>query len=177
MSQEVIDGLRAGEMILLSGEIYTARDAAHKKLVEMLARGEEPPIKLEGQAVFYAGPCPAPPGRPIGSIGPTSSGRMDAYAPFLMEHGLKAMIGKGPRSAEVREAIARRKGVYLIAVGGAAALMSQRVLSADVAAFPELGTEAVWRLKVESMPLFVGIDAEGRDMYKMRGGKDRAERS
>jgi fumarate hydratase subunit beta len=168
LSQEELEGLEAGQLVNLSGEIYTARDAAHKLLFEMMKRGEEPPFPLVGQAVYYAGPCPAPPGRLIGSIGPTTSGRMDAYSPFLIERGLKAMIGKGPRSQAVKEAIVRFKGVYLVAVGGVAALMSQCVTSVEEVAFPELGTEAVRRIRVKQLPLVVGIDCLGRDVYGMR---------
>ncbi|MDR1643664.1 MAG: FumA C-terminus/TtdB family hydratase beta subunit [Clostridiales bacterium] len=168
LSQEVLESFEAGEMILLSGEVYTARDAAHKRLVDMLERGEPAPFPLEGKVVYYAGPCPAPEGRVIGSIGPTTSGRMDKHSPYLIERGLKAMIGKGPRSDEVKEAIVKHKGVYLIAIGGAAALMSQRVESAEVVAFHDLGTEAIRRLVVNDLPLFVGIDCKGRDAYGLR---------
>jgi len=161
----LISSFKAGDRVELYGEIYTARDAAHAKIVEMLKNGEKPPFDFAGQAVFYAGPCPAPPGKVIGSIGPTTSERMDAYSPFLIENGLKVMIGKGARNAEVKEAIVRRRGVYLISIGGAAALTAKCVKSAEPVAFPELGTEAVRRLTVEGLPLIVAVDCEGRDIY------------
>jgi len=159
LDDDVIQGLRAGEMILLSGNIYTARDAAHQKLVSLIRKGLPLPFPFEGQAVFYAGPCPAPPGKVIGSVGPTTSGRMDAYSPLLMEYGLKVMIGKGERNEEVRRAIKRHRGVYLTAVGGVAALTARCVKGARPIAFEELGTEAVRLLTVEKLPLYVAIDA------------------
>ncbi|MCL2117036.1 MAG: Fe-S-containing hydro-lyase [Planctomycetaceae bacterium] len=165
ISDETIAGLTAGQTVRLSGTVYTARDAAHKRMVEMLRRGEEPPFPFAGQVVFYAGPCPSPPGRVIGSIGPTTSGRMDAYAPELIRCGLKVMIGKGSRSAEVVEAIREYGGVYFAAVGGAAALMSRCVKSAEVVAFDDLGTEAVRRLTVERLPLIVALDSSGNCVY------------
>ena len=165
LSDDVIAGLTAGRMIYLSGTIYTARDAAHKLMVEMLRRGDEPPFPFAGQVVFYAGPCPSPPGRVIGSIGPTTSGRMDTYAPELIRHGLKVMIGKGARSADVVVAIRECCGVYFAAIGGAAAQMSRCVKSAEVVAFDDLGTEAVRRLTVERLPLIVAVDASGNCVY------------
>ncbi|MDR1536826.1 MAG: FumA C-terminus/TtdB family hydratase beta subunit [Clostridiales bacterium] len=170
LDSEEIRTLRAGDMVSLTGSVLTARDAAHKKLVELIESKGALPFQLEGQAVFYAGPCPAPPGFEVGSIGPTTSARMDAYSPFLMRHGIKVMIGKGPRSREVKEAIAEFGGLYLIAVGGIAALMSRRVKKSEVLAFQELGAEAVRWLEIESMPLVVGVDSYGRDVYEMRGG-------
>jgi len=161
ISDEMIAGLTTGRMIYLSGMVYTARDAAHKRMVEMLERGEEPPFPFDGQVVFYAGPCPSPPGRVIGSIGPTTSGRMDAYAPVLIRRGLKVMIGKGSRNAEVVAAIRECGGVYFAAIGGAAAKMSRCVKEAEVIAFDDLGTEAVRRLTVERLPLIVAIDSRG----------------
>ena len=163
-----IRALKAGDSVLLSGLLYTARDAAHKRLCETLAEGARPPFPFEGQVVYYAGPCPAKPGKVIGSIGPTTSGRMDAYTPTLMEHGLRCMIGKGARSEAVTESIRRLGGVYFVAIGGAAALMSLCVTDVKMVAFPELGAEAVRALTVADLPVIVGIDAQGRDIYKKR---------
>lgn len=162
-TNEVIEILRAGDQISLSGTIYTGRDAAHKRMVEDLSGGL--PFNPEGVAIFYAGPCPARPGQVIGSIGPTTSGRMDAYSPALIEHGLKVMIGKGARNREVIESIVKHKGLYLTAIGGAAALMARCVTSSEIVAYPELGTEAVRRLEVCDMPLFVAIDSYGRSIF------------
>ncbi|MCL2618292.1 MAG: FumA C-terminus/TtdB family hydratase beta subunit [Defluviitaleaceae bacterium] len=148
-------------MVLLSGTIYTARDAAHKRLIEMMQNGEEPPVQLEGQIVYYAGPSPAKPGQVIGSAGPTTSGRMDKYSPFLIERGLRYMIGKGERSEEVRRCITENGGVYFVAIGGAAAYIARSVKSAEVVAFDDLGTEAIRRLTVEDFPVIVSIDTEG----------------
>lgn len=166
LTDETIASLKAGEMVYLSGELYTARDAAHKRLTEMIGRGEAPPFDFKGQVVYYAGPCPAKPGFVIGSVGPTTSGRMDAYAPALIRLGLKAMIGKGSRNEEVVRAIVENKGVYFAAIGGAAALMSGCVKKAEMVAFEDLGTEAVRRLTVEELPLVVAVDSQGRDAYK-----------
>ena len=154
-------------MVYISGTIYTARDAAHKRLCEMLNAGEPMPFNFEGQAVYYAGPCPAKPGQPIGSIGPTTGGRMDAYSPRLIQQGLRVMIGKGSRSEEVIDALKKHTGVYFAAIGGAAALMAKAVKEAEVIAFDELGTEAIRRLRVEELPVIVAIDHEGNDMYKL----------
>ena len=164
-SEEDIKSLRAGDMVYISGTIYTARDAAHKRLTEMLARGEDMPFDFKGQGVYYAGPCPAKPGKPIGSVGPTTGGRMDAYSPTLIEQGLKVMIGKGSRSEDVIEALKRFNGVYFAAIGGAAALMAKCVKSAEVIAFDELGTEAIRRLEVEELPVIVAIDNQGNNAY------------
>ncbi|MDL2226781.1 Fe-S-containing hydro-lyase [Deltaproteobacteria bacterium OttesenSCG-928-M10] len=165
LSDEVMAGLKAGEMVYLSGPVYTARDAAHKRLAEMIERGEKMPFDFKGQVVFYAGPCPAKPGQVIGSVGPTTGGRMDAYSPVLIEHGLKAMIGKGLRDEKVKRAIMAHGGVYFAAIGGAAALMSQCVKAAEMVAFEDLGTEAIRRLMVAEMPVVVAIDSAGRDVY------------
>ena len=162
---EAIQALRAGDEVLLSGVIYTGRDAAHKRMCALLDEGKPLPFDARGQAIYYAGPCPARPGRIIGAIGPTTSGRMDAYAPRLMEQGLLVMIGKGSRNAAVMEAIKKYGGVYLAAVGGAAALMSKCVTAAEAVAFEDLGTEAVRRLIVENMPLIVAADCAGGDVY------------
>ena len=162
---ETIAGLTTGQMVYLSGTVYTARDAAHKRLVDMLQSGEAAPFPFTGEVVFYAGPCPNPPGRVIGSIGPTTSGRMDAYTPFLIRRGLKAMIGKGLRNVNVIEAIRECGGVYFAAIGGAAAQMSRCVKEAKVVAFDDLGTEAIRQLTVERLPLIVAIDANGNCIY------------
>ena len=166
-TDEIIKSLHAGDMVYISGTIYTARDAAHKRLCEMLDAGEPMPFNFEGQAVYYAGPCPAKPGQPIGSVGPTTGGRMDAYSPRLIQQGLRVMIGKGSRSEEVIDALKEHTGVYFAAIGGAAALMAKAVKEAEVIAFDELGTEAIRRLRVEELPVIVAIDHEGNDMYKL----------
>jgi len=163
----VIENLKAGDLVLISGVIYTARDAAHKRIVEALDRGEKPPIELKGQVIYYAGPAPAKPGRPIGSVGPTTSYRMDPYAPRLLAEGLKGMIGKGSRSKEVIEAIKKYKGVYFGAVGGAAAYLARCVKEAEVVAYEDLGPEAIRRLVVEDFPAFVVNDVYGNDLYQM----------
>lgn len=166
-SDDVIRSLKAGDMVYISGTVYTARDAAHKRLCEMIERGEPMPFDFTGQAVYYAGPAPAKPGKPIGSVGPTTGGRMDAYSPTLIAKGLKVMIGKGTRSAEVVNAMKEHVGVYFAAIGGAAALMAKCVESAEVIAFDELGTEAIRRLQVKELPVVVAIDSHGNDMYKL----------
>ncbi len=165
--ERVVESLRAGDLVLISGVIYTARDAAHKRLVEALDKGEALPIELKGQVIYYAGPAPAKPGRPIGSVGPTTSYRMDPYAPRLLKEGLKGMIGKGTRSREVIEAIKEYKGVYFGAVGGAAAYLARCVKSAEVVAYEDLGPEAIRRLVVEDFPAFVVNDIYGNDLYQM----------
>ena len=166
-TDEKIKSLKAGDMLYISGTIYTARDAAHKRLCEMLDAGELMPFDFHGQAVYYAGPCPAKPGQPIGSVGPTTGGRMDAYSPTLIREGLRVMIGKGSRSKEVIEALKRYTGIYFAAIGGAAALMAKAVKEAEVIAFDELGTEAIRKLRVEELPVIVAIDSEGNDMYEI----------
>jgi fumarate hydratase subunit beta len=159
--------LRAGNEVLLSGVVYTARDAAHKRMYDLIAAGGRDglPFEFEGAAVYYAGPSPTPPGRIIGAIGPTTSGRMDAYSPLLIKNGLRVMIGKGIRGREVMEAIAEYKGIYFAALGGAAALMARAVKSAELIAFEDLGAEAVRRLCVEDMPLVVAADCYGGCVY------------
>ena len=166
-TDEKIKSLKAGEMVYISGTVYTGRDAAHKRLCEMIERGEKMPFDFDGQAIYYAGPCPAKPGKPIGSVGPTTGGRMDAYSPTLIEHGLKVMIGKGSRSEEVVNAIKNHTGVYLAAIGGAAALMARCVESAEVIAFDDLGTEAIRKLQVNQLPVIVVIDSEGNNSYEL----------
>lgn len=165
-TDDVIESLHAGDMVYISGVIYTARDAAHKRMCEQLDAGQAMPFDFEGAAVYYAGPCPPKPGKPIGSVGPTTSGRMDLYAPRLMEQGLKVMIGKGFRSAEVVSAIIRHIGVYFAAIGGAAALMGKCVESAEVIAYEDLGAEAVRRLVVKELPVIVAVDSRGKNMYE-----------
>ena len=166
-TDEKIKSLKAGEMVYISGTVYTGRDAAHKRLCEMIERGEKMPFDFDGQAIYYAGPCPAKPGKPIGSVGPTTGGRMDAYSPTLIQHGLKVMIGKGSRSEEVIDAIKNHTGVYLAAIGGAAALMARCVESAEVIAFDDLGTEAIRKLQVNQLPVIVVIDSEGNNSYEL----------
>lgn len=158
--------LRAGDKLTVSGTIYTARDAAHKRLTELIASGEELPLDICGAAIYYAGPTPEKPGQVIGSCGPTTSGRMDAYAPGLLDRGLAVMIGKGDRNAAVIDAIVRNGAVYLAAMGGAGALMGSCVKAARIVCYEDLGCEAIRELKVENMPLTVVIDSQGNDLYK-----------
>ena len=166
LTKEEAQKLKAGDTVLLTGVIYTARDAAHKRMCEALERGEELPFPLQDAVIYYVGPTPAPPGRVIGSAGPTTSGRMDAYAPRRMEEGLRGMIGKGERTDAVIESMKKNGAVYFAATGGAAALLASRIKAAKGIAWEDLGTEAVRRLEVEDFPLTVVIDAEGRDLYK-----------
>lgn len=166
ITKEIINSLKAGDMVSITGTIYTARDAAHKRLVEMIENDETLPINLEGQIVFYAGPCPNKPGEVIGSVGPTTSGRMDAYSPKLIEKGLIAMIGKGKRNTAVVEAIKKYNGIYFAAIGGAAAYMARCVKSVEIIAFEDLGTEAIRRLEVVDMPVIVTIDSKGNTALK-----------
>ncbi|AQS59250.1 Fe-S-containing hydro-lyase [Desulforamulus ferrireducens] len=166
LSGEITTNLRIGQQVLINGVIYTARDAAHKRLVELLDQGKELPIELEGQIIYYVGPSPAPPGRVIGSAGPTTAGRMDAYAPRLIEQGLKGMIGKGARSAAVVEAMKKHGAVYFAAIGGAAALISRCIVESEVVAYPDLGPEAIHRLVVKDFPAIVVNDAYGGDLYQ-----------
>lgn len=161
-----VAALRAGDEVLIDGVVYTARDAAHARLADLLARGEPLPIDLSGQIIYYVGPAPARSGRPIGSAGPTTSGRMDHYTPALYAAGLRATIGKGYRSASVREALVRYRGVYLGAVGGSGALLSHRIVAAEVVAFADLGPEAIYRLVVERFPAVVINDIYGADLYE-----------
>ena len=163
---EAAKTLRAGDTVLFSGTVYTARDAAHKKITEAIASGAPLPFDLEGATVYYAGPTPAPEGMAIGSCGPTTSGRMDPYAPQLLDLGLKCMIGKGERAQPVIDAIVRNGAVYLCAIGGAGALAAQCVKSLEVIAFPELGCESVKRLEVEQFPLIVAIDSQGNSLFR-----------
>lgn len=165
-TEESVRRLRAGDRVLLSGVIWTARDAAHRRLIAALDENRPLPFDPNGQAIYFAGPCPAPPGRPIGSAGPTTSGRMDAYSPRLIaDCGLRAMIGKGDRSPAVIAAMKQYGCVYFAATGGAAALIAQCVVKCDPVAYPELGPEAVYRLEVKNFPLVVAIDAAGNTLY------------
>ena len=166
MTREEAKQLKAGDYVYLTGTIYTARDAAHKRMQETLTAGKELPISIDGTIIYYMGPSPAREGRPIGSAGPTTASRMDKYAPLLMDQGLKGMIGKGKRSAEVREAIVRNGAVYFAAVGGAGALLSKAVKKAEVIAYDDLGTEAIRKLEVENLPAIVVIDSEGSYLYE-----------
>ncbi|WP_144444004.1 Fe-S-containing hydro-lyase [Desulfurobacterium indicum] len=163
----VIENLKAGDFVLISGVIYTARDAAHKRIVEAVERGENPPFDIKGQIIYYAGPAPAKPGMPIGSVGPTTSYRMDPFAPKMLAWGLKGMIGKGKRDKAVKEAIQKYKGVYFGAIGGAAAFLARCVKSAEVIAYEDLGPEAVRKLVVEDFPAFVVNDIYGNDLYEI----------
>ncbi|MFW5996230.1 MAG: Fe-S-containing hydro-lyase [Halanaerobiaceae bacterium] len=169
--QEDIDSLTAGDRVKLSGEIYTARDAAHARMVKTLKAGKNLPFNLQGQVIYYVGPSPAPPGRVIGSAGPTTSYRMDPYTPQLLEEGLKGMIGKGARSKEIREAMIKYGAIYFAAVGGAAALIAESISTVEIVAYPDLGTEAVRRLEVEDLPLIVINDTQGNDLYSQGANK------
>ncbi len=160
-----ITNLQTGDMVYATGYIYTLRDAGHKKLIELIENDKQLPIDFEGNIVYYAGPCPNKPSNVIGSIGPTTSGRMDLYSPTLIEKGLKYMIGKGMRSNEVNEKIAEYNGMYFIAIGGAAAKISKCVRSVEVVAFSELGTEALRKMYVEDLPVIVATDTNGNNIY------------
>ena len=166
LDPQEIRTLRAGDYVKITGTIYTARDAAHKRMKETLDRGEALPFSLENNVIYYMGPSPAREGRPIGSAGPTTASRMDKYAPELLDLGLKGMIGKGKRDAAVKEAVVRNGAVYLAALGGAGALMAKSVETLEVIAWPDLGCEAVRRLTVRDMPLTVILDAHGGDLYQ-----------
>jgi fumarate hydratase subunit beta len=166
LSEAVVMGLRAGQQVLLNGVIYTARDAAHRRMIEALERGEELPFDVRGQVIYYVGPTPAPPGRVIGAAGPTTAGRMDRYAPALLARGLKGMIGKGPRSDEVKAAIQQHRAVYFGGIGGAGALLAQHIIAAELIAYEDLGTEAIRKLEVRDFPLVVINDCHGGDAYE-----------
>ena len=161
-----VEQLKAGDYVYLSGTIYTARDAAHKRMYESMQRGEELPISLEGNILYYLGPSPAREGQVIGSAGPTTSSRMDKYTPDMLAAGLKGMVGKGKRSQAVIDAMKKYKAVYFAAVGGAGALLSKCIKEAEVVAYDDLGTEAIRRLTIENLPVIVVIDSQGRNLYE-----------
>lgn len=165
LDPELIRDMKAGEKVLLSGSILTGRDAAHKRMTELLSSGAPLPISITGEVIYYVGPSPPPPGSAIGAAGPTTAYRMDPYAPLLLEHGLKGMIGKGPRSEAVKLAMAKWGAVYFSAIGGVGALISRCVIEASVIAWEDLGPEAVRRLVVRDLPLIVATDAHGGDLY------------
>lgn len=165
-SDETITKLKAGDNLLISGIIYVGRDSAHKKIVEALDKGDKLPFDIMGQTIYYMGPSPAKPGQVIGSAGPTTSGRMDAYSPRLIKEGLRVMIGKGSRTAEVKEAIKKYRGLYLAAIGGAGALISRTIKKSEIVAYPELGAEAILKLDVEDFPAAVINDIHGGDLYE-----------
>jgi len=164
-TDDVVARLKAGDPVVISGVLYTARDAAHERMHAMLERDEALPVDLRGQVIYYCGPTPPRPGRPIGSAGPTTATRMDLYTPALLAQGVKGMIGKGRRGPAVREALRRFRAVYFAAVEGTAALLGQRVLSADVIAFPDLGPEAIYRFVVDDFPVIVVDDIHGNNLY------------
>ncbi|NMA95088.1 MAG: Fe-S-containing hydro-lyase [Clostridiales bacterium] len=169
--KEEIENLKAGDTIYLTGTILTGRDSAHKRLIDILDDGRDLPIDIKDQVIFYVGPTPTPPNRPIGSAGPTTSIRMDAYTPRLLDLGLKGMIGKGERSKEVKDSIIKNRAIYFAATGGAGALISKSIKSSKVIAFDELGTEAIRVLEVVEMPLIVAIDTKGNDLYEIGRSK------
>jgi fumarate hydratase subunit beta len=166
LSDADVEKLKAGDKVFLNGVIYTGRDSAHKRLFDLLKEGKPLPVDLKGQVIYYVGPAPAKPGQAIGSAGPTTSGRMDAYSPRLMEIGLKGMIGKGMRKKEVVEAMKKYKAVYFAATGGAGALLAKAIKKAQVVAYEDLGPEAVTRLEVEDFPVIVVNDTKGNDLYQ-----------
>jgi len=173
LTDDDVARLRIGDHVRFNGVIYTARDAAHKRLIELMQRGEELPIDLRGQVLYYVGPTPPRPGQVIGSAGPTTAMRLDPYTPAMLELGVKAIIGKGGRGPEVREALKRHRAIYCIAVGGTGALLSQHIKRAEVIAFEDLGTEAIRRLEVEEFPAIVVNDVEGRDLLEEGRKQDR----
>ena len=162
---EELKKLRSGDMVYITGTIYVARDAAHKRMQEALDKGEKLPVDIQGQTIYYMGPSPAREGRPIGSAGPTTASRMDKYAPRLLDLGLRGMIGKGKRSQAVKDAIVRNGAVYFAAIGGAGALLSKAITASEVVAYDDLGTEAIRRLEVKDFPAIVVIDSTGDDLY------------
>lgn len=166
LNEEEISSLRSGDYVYLSGIIYTARDAAHKRMFEAMKRGEDLPIDLNGNMIYYLGPSPAREGQVIGSAGPTTSSRMDKYTPDMLDRGLKGMLGKGKRSPEVIEAIKRNGAIYFAAVGGAGALLSKCIKEAEIVAYEDLGTEAIRRLCIENLPVIVVIDSQGNNLYE-----------
>ena len=167
LTDEMLESLKAGDNVLISGTIYTGRDAAHKRLCDLIKEGKDLPFDVKGQIIYFVGPTPPKPGHVIGSAGPTTSYRMDAYSPLLIEHGLKGMIGKGSRSQEVRDAMKKFKAVYFAAIGGAGALISKSIKEAEIIAYEDLGPEAVRKLKVENFPAVVVNDIFGNDLYEI----------
>ena len=163
LTDNAIKPLKAGDEVLISGTIYTARDAAHKRLVLDI---KHPPLDIKGQIIYYCGPTPAMPGRPVGSAGPTTSGRMDGFTGPMLKVGIKGMIGKGPRSKETRELIKKHKAVYFVAAGGAGALLAQHIKSSQIVAFPDLGPEAIYKFEVVDLPVIVANDIKGRDIFE-----------
>ncbi|MEG0641520.1 MAG: Fe-S-containing hydro-lyase [Clostridium sp.] len=166
LTEDKTKNLKAGDSILLSGTVYTARDAAHKKLIELLDKGDKLPFNIEDEIIYYVGPSPAKPGQVIGSAGPTTSYRMDSYAPRLLDLGLKGMIGKGARSEEVVESTVRNNAIYFGAIGGAAALIGKSIVKSEIIAYEELGAEAIRKIEVCDMPLTVIIDTDGINLYE-----------
>jgi len=166
INQNDIDNLKIGDSVYITGTIYVARDAAHKRMKEMLDENKELPFKFKNNIIYYMGPSPARDGRPIGSAGPTTSGRMDKYTPILLDLGLKGMIGKGKRSKEVKEAVIRNKAIYFAAIGGAGALLSKAIIKAETIAFEDLGAEAILKLEVKDFPVIVVMDSYGNDLYE-----------
>lgn len=173
ITDEDIKNLKAGDSVLLTGSIITGRDAAHKRLYELIQEGEKLPVDIKGELIYYVGPAPAKPGYAVGPAGPTSSYRMDKYAPSLLDLGLKGMIGKGARNKEVVDAIVRNKGVYLVAIGGAAALIAKSIKREEILCYEDLGTEAVRRYEVEDFPCIVAIDSNGNNVYETEPPKYR----
>ena len=167
LSEEIAEKLKAGDLVYISGTIYSARDAAHARLLQLQQDGLQLPFDIKDQIIYYLGPTPARPGKVIGSAGPTTSSRMDKYTPALLGSGLRGMIGKGRRSDSVVDSIISNKAIYFLATGGAGALLSDRIKESEVIAFDDLGTEAIRKLRVEDFPVIVGIDCEGNDIYKM----------
>ena len=176
-NDKTIEGLKAGDQVLISGVMYVGRDAAHKRLVEALNKGDEMPFDVKGQVIYYMGPSPTKPGNVIGSAGPTTSGRMDAYTPRMLEAGLKGMVGKGLRTKEVKDAIKKYKAVYLAGVGGAAALIAKRIVKSEIIAYEELGPEALLRIEVKDFPAIVINDMYGGDLYEEGKAKYRKQMS
>lgn len=166
INNEITKDLKSGDYVYISGTIYTARDAAHKRMFEAMQEGKDTPFPLENNIIYYLGPSPAREGHVIGSAGPTTSSRMDKYTPLLLEHGLKGMIGKGKRSQEVQDSIKKNQSVYFAAVGGAGALLSKCIKKSEVIAYDDLGTEAIRKLEVENLPVIVVIDVEGNNLYE-----------
>lgn len=168
IDRKVLKDLQVGDKVLLSGTVYTARDAAHKRMCEAIAKGEDLPFDPKEQIIFYAGPAPAPPGFAIGSVGPTTSYRMDAYTPQMLEQGIQAMIGKGMRNDEVKAACQKYSAVYFAAAGGVAALLSGCITEAEIIAYEDLGAESIRKLQIKDMPLWVAVDCEGNDIYAQK---------